>query len=97
MTKANLADHVADAADVSKQDADRIVTAFLSVITRALQSGEKLELRGFGSFKVRDRKAREARNPRTGESIQVPAQRVATFKPSKDLALLLNPSAGTSD
>jgi integration host factor subunit beta len=97
VTKAHLVDQVAVAAEVSKQEAEKMVNSLLGTITEGLQSGDKLELRGFGSFKVRDRKARQARNPRTGEIIQVPAQRVATFKPSKELALLLNPSASTSE
>ena len=93
VTKAHLVDQVAAAAEVTKQDAENIVSSLFAVVSKALQSGDKLEIRGFGSFKVRDRKARQARNPRTGEAIQVPAQRVAAFKPSKELAALLNPSA----
>ena len=93
MTKAHLVDQVAAEAEVTKQDAERMVSSLFAAMSKALQSGDKLEIRGFGSFKVRDRKARKARNPRTGETVQVPAQRVATFKPSKELAALLNPSA----
>ena len=94
VTKAHLVDQVAVAAEVSKPDAEKLVSSFLSAITKALQNGDKLEVRGFGSFKIRDRKARQARNPKSGETVQVPAQRVAVFKPSKELAALLNPSAG---
>jgi integration host factor subunit beta len=97
VTKAHLVDQVAVAAEVSKPDAERLVSSFLSAITEALQNGEKLEIRGFGSFKVRDRKARQGRNPRTGETIEIPAQRGVAFKPSKELAALLNPSAGRSE
>lgn len=83
VTKAHLIDHVAGAAEVSRQDAEKIVNALFSAMANALQSGDKLEIRGFGSFKIRDRKARQARNPRTGEAVQVPAQRVAAFKPAR--------------
>jgi nucleoid DNA-binding protein len=55
-------------------------------IATALQNGEKLELRGFGTFKIRDQKARVGRNPQTGEAVNIPAKKVAVFKPSKQLA-----------
>ena len=66
-------------------------------MSKALQDGEKLDIRGFGSFKSKERKAHQTRNPRTGETIQVPAQKVAAFKPSKELAELLNPAPGVSE
>jgi integration host factor subunit beta len=97
MTKAHLVDHIVGAAAVSKPDAEKIVSSFLGAITDALQNGGKLEIRGFGSFKVRERKARQARNPRTGEAVQVPSQRVAAFKASKELAGLLNPSTSAPE
>jgi len=59
-------------------------------ITKALQAGERIEIRGFGTFKVKDKAARQARNPRTGETVSVPAKRVAAFKLSSEIAELLN-------
>jgi integration host factor subunit beta len=97
VTKAHLVDQLAAGAELTKQESDKIVGLLISAITKALADGEKLEIRGFGSFKVKDRKSRVARNPRTGETVQVPAQRVATFRPSKELGALLNPSSTATD
>jgi hypothetical protein len=62
-------------------------------MTKALQAGERIEIRGFGTFKVKDKAARQARNPRTGETVPVPAKKVAAFKPSHEIGELLNPAA----
>jgi integration host factor subunit beta len=93
VTKAHLVDQLAAGAELTKQESEKIVGLLISAITKALADGEKLEIRGFGSFKVKERKARVARNPRTGETVQVPAQRVATFRPSKELGAMLNPGS----
>ena len=87
MTKADLVEEVAEAIGpgVTKRDCALIVDGFLGAVKKALASGENIEIRGFGTFKVRHRKSREARNPRTGESVQVLARRVPVFKPSKQL------------
>jgi integration host factor subunit beta len=87
MTKADLVEEVAEAIGpgVTKRDCALIVDGFLNAVKQALTHGENIEIRGFGTFKVRRRKARKARNPRTGESVQVPARRVPVFKPSKQL------------
>ena len=85
MNKAELINAVADAADVSKKDAEIIITAALDAITAALQEGEKVQLVGFGSFEVKARAARIGRNPKTKESIEIPASRVPVFKPGKAL------------
>src|ERR1043166_990845 len=85
MTKAELVEEVARAAEFNKRDAEVIVeTVFDSIIT-ALQKGEKVELRGFGSFRTRERGPRRGRNPKTGEPVDVPAKRVPYFKPGKEL------------
>lgn len=85
MTKAELVEEVARAAELNKRDAEVIVeTVFESVIS-ALHRGEKVELRGFGSFRTRDRGPRRGRNPKTGEPVDVPAKRVPYFKPGKEL------------
>lgn len=85
MTKADLVDQVADAIGpgVTKKDCALVADAFLNAIKRALEDGENIEIRGFGTFKVKKRKSRMARNPRTGEPVEVPARMVPVFKASK--------------
>jgi integration host factor subunit beta len=90
MTKADLITEVSRAAELSKKDAENIVNVFLDGIVDALKEGEKIELRGFGSFKLRRRNSRVGRNPRTSEAVQVPAKKVPYFKPGKDLKKLIN-------
>ena len=87
MTKADLVEQVVDAIGpgVTKKDCALVVDAFMNAVKRALANGETMELRGFGTFKVRKRKSRMARNPRTGEPVKVPARMVPVFKPSKSL------------
>lgn len=90
MTKAELVDGVAKNANLSKKDAEVIVQAVLESIIESLQNGEKVELRGFGSFRLRERASRQGRNPKTGEKVFVPAKKVPYFKPGKDLKELIN-------
>lgn len=90
MTKAELADGVAARSDLSKKDAEIIVQTVLDSIVESLQSGEKVELRGFGSFRLRERAPRQGRNPKTGEKVRVPAKKVPYFKPGKELRELIN-------
>ena len=92
MTKADLVDQVADAMGppVTKRDCSLMIDAFLGAVKEALAQGHGIELRGFGTFKVRRRKARKARNPRTGESVEVPARDVPVFQPSRHLRGLVN-------
>lgn len=85
MNKAELISAVAAAADVSKKDAETVVTAALDTITAALKEGEKVQLVGFGSFEVKPRAARIGRNPKTKESIEIPASVVPIFKAGKAL------------
>jgi nucleoid DNA-binding protein len=87
MTKADLVEQVAEAIGpgVTKKDCALVVDAFLNAVKRALGNAENIEIRGFGTFKVRKRKARMARNPRTGEPVEVPARLVPVFKASKHL------------
>jgi nucleoid DNA-binding protein len=93
VTKAQLAEQLAPALDLSKEKAEKTVEAVFAAIVKALKDGEKLDIRGFGNFKIKDQPARQARNPRTGEAIAVPAKKVAVFKPGKELAEALNPAA----
>ena len=85
MNKAELINAVAEAADVSKKDAEAVITATVEAITAALQEGEKVQLVGFGSFEVKKRAARVGRNPKTKEAIEIPASAVPTFKAGKAL------------
>ena len=84
MTKADLVEQVADAIGgrVTKKECALAVDAFLAAVKEALARGEGIEIRGFGTFKVRHRKARRG-NPKTGEPVEVPARRVPVFRPSK--------------
>ena len=85
MNKAELINAAALKADVSKKDADAVITAALDAITEALAEGEKVQLVGFGSFEVKKRAARLGRNPKTKEEIEIPASVVPTFKAGKAL------------
>ena len=85
MNKAELINTAAAASDVSKKDAETVITAALDAITAALQEGEKVQLVGFGSFEVKKRAERIGRNPKTKESIQIPASKVPVFKAGKAL------------
>ena len=85
MTKADLVEEVVRAAEVSKKHAETIVNTVFSSIVEALRKDDKIELRGFGSFRVRRRRSRQGRNPKTGDHVDVPEKRIPYFKPGKDL------------
>lgn len=91
MTKADLVDHVTALGDLTRRDGEVIVETLFDSIVDALKADDKVEVRGFGSFRSRQRKPRTGRNPKTGESVAVPAKRVPYFKPSKELRDLVNP------
>ncbi|MEJ7608629.1 MAG: HU family DNA-binding protein [Bryobacteraceae bacterium] len=93
MNKNNLIDRVTDATQGTRKETERLVDAVLAGIVEALGRGEKVDLRGFGSFQVNAKKERQGRNPRTGETMTIAARNVAVFKPSKELSGHLN---GTS-
>ena len=90
LTKATLVVEVAHAAGLTKKDAEIIVDTVLGNIVEALHRGEKVELRGFGSFRLRRRESRRGRNPKTGERVDVPPRRVPYFKAGKELKELIN-------
>lgn len=90
MTKAELVEEVAKSSDLSKKDAEVIVQTVLDSIVESLRSGTKVELRGFGSFRLRSRSERQGRNPKTGDQVHVPAKEVPYFKPGKGLKELIN-------
>ena len=85
MNKAELINSVAASADVSKKEAEAVVYATFDAITAALKDGDKVQLVGFGSFEVKKRAARVGRNPKTKESIEIPASVVPVFKAGKAL------------
>ena len=85
MTKADLVDEISARTGLTKKDVAETVDEFLDEVCRALTEGKHIEIRGFGTFKVKDRKPRIARNPRTGEQVPVPSRRVPVFKVSKEL------------
>ena len=85
MTKTELIAAVAEKAGLTKKDAERVVNATVETITESLVKGDKVQLSGFGIFEVKAREARIGRNPRTKESIQIPATKLPTFKASKTL------------
>jgi integration host factor subunit beta len=90
MTKAELVEDVARAAELTKKDAERLVEIVFESIIETLNQGEKIELRGFGSFRVRERGARRGRNPKTGDPVDIPAKRVPYFKPGTEMKELIN-------
>lgn len=96
MTRNNLIDQIAQTMQSSKKDAEQVIDAVLTPIVEALGKGEKVDLRGFGSFQVSAKKERQGRNPRTGETMTIAAKKVAVFKPSKELAERVNGSAETA-
>ena len=85
MTKQQLIEKVAAKTELKKSEVEVAVDCVLAMIAEALQANERVDLRGFGSFVVKDRKERQGRNPRTGETITIAAKRDASFKPGKEL------------
>jgi DNA-binding protein HU-beta len=85
MTKQQLIEKVAASTEMGKAQAEAAVDSVLAVITEALRSNERIDLRGFGSFAVKDKKERQGRNPRTGEAITIAAKRDASFRPGREL------------
>ena len=89
MTKADLVDRVTAATGLTKRDVAVVVDRFIEAVGNALANGNHIEIRGFGSFKVKSRRARIARNPRTGATVEVPEKVVPYFKVSKELKKLI--------
>ena len=93
MTKADLVDKVTSLGDLTRRDGEIIVDLLFDSVIGALKSSDKVEIRGFGSFRTRQRNSRTGRNPKTGARVDVPAKKVPYFKPSKELRDLINPKA----
>ena len=93
MTKAELVEEVSRVSDLTKKHSEVIVDTVFRSIIEALHRGEKIELRGFGSFRLRKREPRKGRNPKTGDKVDVPPKKVPYFKPGKELKELINKEA----
>ena len=94
MTKAELIEEVSRVVEMTRKDSEVIVEAIFDSVVRSLRGGDKIEIRGFGSFRTRQRQPRVGRNPKTGARVEVPAKRIPYFKPSKELKDLVNTSGG---
>ncbi len=90
MTKADLLEELAKVSNLTQKESETIVNTIFDTVTEALAKGDKVELRGFGSFRIRQRRARRGRNPKTGTSLNVPPKRVPFFKVGKELRQLVN-------
>ena len=93
MTKADLIEQVAQVVELTRRDSEVVVETIFESIVRSLRTGDKIEIRGFGSFRTRQRKPRVGRNPKTGARVEVPAKRIPYFKPSKELKDVVNQAA----
>ena len=89
MTKADLVEQVAEKTGLTRTDVAATVDAFLDAVRKSLETGSNIEIRGFGTFKIKPRKARKARNPRTGEVVPVPDRKIPVFKPSNEFKNLV--------
>jgi len=96
MTKADLIDEVSRLAELTRKDSEVIVETIFDSVVRSLRAGDKIEIRGFGSFRTRQRRPRVGRNPKTGERVEVPAKKIPFFKPSKELKDLVNETTPTA-
>lgn len=90
MTRAELVEDVAHQANLTRKQSEVIVEAVFTSILDSLRRGDKIELRGFGSFRIRQRRSRSGRNPKTGAGVLVPPRKVPYFKPGKELRELMN-------
>lgn len=96
MTKAELIEEVSKAVELTRKDSEEIVETIFQSIVGSLQKGDKIEIRGFGSFRTRQRQPRVGRNPKTGSRVEVPSKRIPYFKPSKELRDTVNQSGKTA-
>ena len=90
MTKADLIEEVSRVVEMTRKDSEVIVEAIFDSVVRSLRGGDKIEIRGFGSFRTRQRQARIGRNPKTGDRVDVPPKQVPYFKPGKELRERVN-------
>jgi integration host factor subunit beta len=97
MTKADLIEEVSRVVEMTRKESEVIVEAIFDSIVRSLRHADKIEIRGFGSFRTRQRQARIGRNPKTGTRVEVPAKKIPYFKPSKELKDVVNSSAASGE
>ncbi len=95
VTKADLVEEVLALGGLNRRDGEVVVDTVFDAVIEAIRKGDKIEVRGFGSFRIRERKSRIGRNPKTGAKVDIPAKRVPYFKPSKELRDRLNPTSAT--
>lgn len=93
MTKADLIEEVSRVVELTRKDSEIVVETIFDSIVHSLRAGDKIEIRGFGSFRTRQRNPRVGRNPKTGDRVEVPAKKIPFFKPSKELKDLVNTGA----
>lgn len=96
MTKADLIEEVCRTGHLTRKESETVIETVFDSIVDSLRAGDKIEIRGFGSFRTRQRDARTGRNPKTGEPVAVPARRVPFFKPSKELKDGINATVGAA-
>jgi integration host factor subunit beta len=96
MTKADLVETVIRVTELPRKESEAIVETIFESIIGALQGGDRIEIRGFGSFRTRQRRGRTGRNPKTGAKVEVPPKRIPFFKPSKELKDYVNGGAPAS-
>src|ERR1700721_3881787 len=92
LTKADLIEEVLRITELPRKESETIVQTIFDSIIESLQNGDKIEIRGFGSFRTRQRRGRIGRNPKTGEKVEVPPKKIPFFKPSKELQDFVNSS-----
>jgi integration host factor subunit beta len=92
LTKADLIEEVLRITELPRKESESIVETIFDSIIESLQNGDKIEIRGFGSFRTRQRRGRVGRNPKTGEKVEVPPKKIPFFKPSKELKDFVNTS-----
>jgi integration host factor subunit beta len=95
VTKADLVEEVVRVTELPRKESESVVETIFESIIGALQGGDRIEIRGFGSFRTRQRRGRTGRNPKTGAKVEVPPKRIPFFKPSKELKDHVNGGAAT--
>jgi len=96
MTKADLIEEVSRVVEMTRKESEVIVESIFDSIVKALRGGDKIEIRGFGSFRTRQRQPRIGRTPKSGTRVEVPAKKIPYFKPSKELKDVVNNSASAA-
>ncbi len=97
ITKADLVEEVLRVTELPRNESETVVETIFDSLIQALQSGDKIEIRGFGSFRTRERRGRFGRNPKTGERVEVPKKKILFFKPSKELKDFVNSEAAARE